>query len=158
MTKTAGFRTPAFVSSLPYVGERVYAAAIYCSDGRIGDHVDDFLHHGLNLPRYDRVAVPGGPVALSGRFQAFWDSRGVEEQLRFLAQVHDVKTVVLIAHGNCAYYLRRLGIAPDCVEAEQREDLHKATGAVHRLMSAATVRRYMAQIHGSEVRFEAAGP
>ena len=57
-----------FVSSLPYEAARIYAAAVYCSDGRIGDHVDDFLHNGLGLPRYDRVACPGGPVALSGRF------------------------------------------------------------------------------------------
>jgi hypothetical protein len=156
MARTANPRTPAFVSSLPYVGERVYAAAIYCSDGRIGDHVDDFLHHGLNLPRYDRVAVPGGPVALSGRFEAYWDSRGVEEQLRFLAQVHDVKTVMLIAHGSCAYYVHRLGIAPGSVEAEQREDLLKATAAVDRLIWAVTVKRYMAHIDGREVRFEAA--
>jgi hypothetical protein len=145
-----------YVSSLPYEAARVYAAAVYCSDGRIGDHVDDFLHHGLGLPRYDRVACPGGPVALSGRFQAFWDARGAEEQLRFLAQVHDVRTVVLIAHANCAYYGTRLSIPADRLEAEQRDDLRKATVAVHRLMPNADVRRYFAQLSGTEVRFAVA--
>ena len=147
---------PSFVSSVPYEGARIYAAAVYCSDGRIGDHVDDFLHNGLGLPRYDRVACPGGPVALSGRFQAFWDARGVEEQLRFLAQVHDVKTVVLIAHANCAYYLKRLSIPPTGLEAAQREDLAKATATIQRLMPAATVKRYMASLSGTEIRFDAA--
>jgi hypothetical protein len=147
---------PSFVSSVPYEGARIYAAAVYCSDGRIGDHVDDFLHNGLGLPRYDRVACPGGPVALSGRFQAFWDARGVEEQLRFLAQVHDVKTVVLIAHANCAYYLKRLLIPPHGLEAAQREDLAKASTTIQRLMPAATVKRYRASLSGAEIRFDAA--
>jgi hypothetical protein len=146
---------PSFVSSLPYEAARVFAAAVYCSDGRIGDHVDDFLHHGLGLPRYDRVACPGGPVALSGRFQAFWDSRGVEEQLRFLAAVHDVRTVVLIAHGGCAYYLKRLSIPPERTDAEQREDLQKASVTVQRLVPAAHVMRYIAHVAGAELRFDA---
>ena len=145
-----------FVSSIPYEAARIYAAAVYCSDGRIGDHVDDFLHNGLGLPRYDRVACPGGPVALSGRFQAFWDARGVEEQLRFLAQVHDVKTVVLITHANCAYYLKRLSIPPAGLETAQREDLAKATTTVQRMMPAANVKRYMASMSGAEIRFDAA--
>jgi hypothetical protein len=145
-----------FVSSIPYEAARIYAAAVYCSDGRIGDHVDDFLHHGLGLPRYDRVTCPGGPVALSGRFQAFWDARGVEEQLRFLAQVHDVKTVVLIAHANCAYYLKRLSIQPGGLEAAQREDLAKATATVQRLMPAATVKCYLAAVSDAQIRFDAA--
>jgi hypothetical protein len=150
-----GSAPSSFVSTLPYEPARIYAAAVYCSDGRIGDHVDDFLHNGLGLPRYDRVACPGGPVALSGRFQAFWDARGVEEQLRFLAQVHDVKTVVLIAHAGCAYYSKRLAIAAERVEAEQREDLVKATATISRVMPGADVRRYLATMHATEIRFDA---
>ena len=144
-----------FVSSVPYVGERVFAAAVYCSDGRIGDQVDDFLHHGLGLPRYDRLACPGGPVGLSGRPAAYWDSRGVEEQLRFLGQVHDVRTVVLIAHEGCAYYLRRLSIAAETAEAEQREDLRRATMAVSRLAPHAKVLRYFAQCSSDKISFHA---
>lgn len=156
MSKAASPAPRSYTSALPYEAARVYAAAVYCSDGRIGDHVDDFLHHGLGLPRYDRVACPGGPVALSGRFQAFWDARGTEEQLRFLAQVHDVKTVVLIAHANCAYYLKRLSIPAGRLELEQREDLQKATATVQRLMPGADVKRYLAQLAGEEIRFDAA--
>jgi hypothetical protein len=140
---------PPFVSTIPYVGERVLAAAVYCSDGRIGDQVDDFLHHGLGFPRYDRLACPGGPVALSGRPAAYWDSRGTEEQLRFLGQVHAVRTVVLIAHEGCAYYLRRLALAPENVEEEQRDDLNRATMAVSRLAPNAKVLRYFAH-HSSD--------
>lgn len=143
-----------FVSSVPYQSERIYAAAVYCSDGRIGDQVDDFLHHGLSLPRYDRVACPGGPVALSGRFHAAWDTRGVEEQLRFLGQVHDVRTVVLIAHESCAYYRQRMMIPTERIEREQMDDLHRAAMAVSRLLWNAAVLRYFARHEGSVIAFE----
>ena len=144
-----------FVSTVPYVGERIFAAAVYCSDGRIGDQVDDFLHRGLGLPRYDRLACPGGPVVLSGRPAAYWDSRGLDEQLRFLGQVHDVRTVVLIAHEGCAYYLRRLSIAAENAETEMRDDLHRATTAVNRLIPRATVLRYLVHRSGPEISFHA---
>lgn len=144
-----------FVSSVPYETERICAAAIYCSDGRVGDQIDEFLHHGLGFPRYDRVACPGGPVVLADRFQAFWDARGVEEQVRFLTQAHDVKTVVLIAHEGCAYYARRLAIAAELIEFEQKEDLYRATKTVHRLASSAAVKRYMARQVGKQIAFEA---
>jgi hypothetical protein len=143
-----------FVSSIPYERERVNAAAVYCSDGRVGDQIDEFLHQSLGFPNYDRLACPGGPVVLADRFQAFWDARGVDEQLRFLTQVHDVKTVVLIAHEGCAYYARRLGIAAAQVDHEQREDLHRATKTVQRLAPFATVQRYLARTVRSLIAFE----
>lgn len=143
-----------YVSRTPYRAERIYAAAIYCSDGRIGDQVDEFLHHGMGLPRYDRLVCPGGPVALSGRLLALWDARGVEEQVRFLVQVHDIRTVVLVAHEGCAYYSHRLSLPADRVEAEQRTDLQKAAAAVCRLAPGVTVERYFARITGGSLGFE----
>jgi len=145
----------AYVSGVPYEPERIYAAAVYCSDGRLGAHVDDFLHNGLGLPRYDRVACPGGPVGLAGRFSAYWEARGVEEQLRFLVRIHEIRRVVLIAHAGCAYYSQRLSLAPDRVEAEQRDDLQKALWAVQRIVPGIEVAQYFAHVLGTEVAFEA---
>ena len=146
--------TMAYVSSVPYAAERIHAAAIYCSDGRIGNHVDDFLQNGLGLPRYDRVACPGGPVGLAGRLSAYWELRGVEEQLGFLSRVHEIRRVVLIAHADCAYYSRRLALPPERIEAEQRHDLEKATWAVHRIVPGIEVTCYFARIRRSEIAFE----
>ena len=143
-----------FLSSVPYRPQRIFAAAVHCSDGRLGEHVDDFLQKGLGLPRYDRVACPGGPVALSGRFSAYWEARGVEEQLRFLAHVHEIRRVVLIAHTDCAYYSRCLGFTRGEMESEQKEDLEKAFWAVQRIIPGIDVERYFARITGEEVRFE----
>jgi hypothetical protein len=143
-----------FVSSVPYRQQRIFAAAVHCSDGRLGEHIDDFLQNGLALPRYDRVACPGGPVALSGRFSAYWETRGVEEQLRFLAHVHEIRRVVLIAHTDCAYYSRCLGFTRTEMESEQKEDLEKAFWAVQRIIPGIDVERYYARISGEQVRFE----
>lgn len=150
-------RTP-YVSALPYEPARIFAAAVYCSDGRLGDHVDDFLHNGLGLPRYDRLACPGGPVALAGRLAAHWEGRGVDEQLRFLAQVHEIRRVVLIAHVGCAYYSARLHLAAGPAEQEQVDDLRKATWAVGRVVPGIEVSRFLLRVSGAEVGFEAVEP
>jgi len=141
-------------SPIPYEAERIHAAAIYCSDGRIGDHVDDFLHVGLRLPRYDRLACPGGPIALAGRLTAFWECQGVGEQLRFLLRVHDVRQVVLIAHQPCAYYLERMGVPEPDLEADQRRDLQHATWAVQRLDPALEVAGFVARAGSGRLVFE----
>ncbi len=143
-----------YVSPTPYRAERIYAAAMYCSDGRIGDQVDEFLHHGAGFPRYDRLVCPGGPVALSSRLLALWDARGVEEQVRFLVEVHDIRTVVLVAHEGCAYYAHRLGVAVDRIEHEQRADLVKAGAAVAKLAPGVAVQSYFARVSGTAIRFE----
>jgi hypothetical protein len=145
-----------FISPTPYRAERIYAAAIYCSDGRIGEQIDEFIHQGLNLPRYDRLVCPGGPVALSGRLLALWDARGVEEQLRFLIQVHDIKTVVLVAHEGCAYYLTRLGLSAERIESEQRHDMKKAAETILKLAPGVTVTKYLARQLGTSIGFEPA--
>jgi hypothetical protein len=148
--------TTPYVSRLPYEAARIYAAAVYCSDGRLGDHVDEFLHNGLRLPRYDRLACPGGAVGLSGRLAAYWEARGLEEQLRFLAEVHEIQQVVLIAHAGCAYYGRRLGFAPELVEREQRDDLRTAADAVRRIRPEIIVSRYYVRVAANAVTFDPA--
>ena len=49
-----------YESSVRFDPHRIRAAAVYCSDGRFGDQFDDLLQNALNLPRYDRLAIPGG--------------------------------------------------------------------------------------------------
>jgi hypothetical protein len=143
-----------YEASSPYEEVRIHAAAVYCSDGRVGEQMDEFLHRGLALPRYDRVACPGGPVTLAGRLTALWESRGVQEQIRFLIRAHELQTVVLIAHECCAYYQQRLGIAAAAIESEQRDDLDKAAWAVRRKGEDLEIRGYFARRAGATIRFE----
>ena len=143
-----------YESPTPYEQSRIHAAAIYCSDGRVGEQIDEFLHHGLGLPRYDRVAVPGGPACLAGSLVTFQEARGVEDALRFLISVHDLSRVVLIAHEGCAYYRERLGVPDSSLLAQQRHDLDKAARAVRKFDAALAVDAFVAQISGSRIRFE----
>jgi hypothetical protein len=151
---TEGSPEPAYRSPIAYEAIRINAAAVYCSDGRIGEHIDDFVQQGLGLPRYDRVACPGGPAALASRLLAFWETRGVDEQLRFLVSVHELQQVLLIAHAGCAYYSRRLGLAATVAPSEQRLDLRAAGAAVQRIDPAIEVAAFFAHVDGASVWFE----
>ncbi len=123
---------------------RVRAAAVYCSDGRFGEHFDDFLHAALKLPRYDRLAVPGGAACLAGHFLAFREEEGMVEQLRFLVKVHGLERVVLIAHQDCAFYTERLHVSPSQLESQQRDDLETAAERVRSFASSLLVEAYFA--------------
>lgn len=124
-----------YESSSRFDEDRIRAAAVYCSDGRFGGHFDEFLHNSLELPRYDRLAVPGGAACLAGHFLAFREEEGLLEQLRFLVKVHGLERVVLVAHQDCAFYTQRLHVSPLKVETHQREDMRTAAQRIRRLAS-----------------------
>src|SRR3712207_4986190 len=99
---------PLFISSGTFEPHRIHAVAMYCSDGRYGGHVDEFLHQHLRLPNYDRLVVPGGPAWITYRGSSSLLQQGlVRDQLNFLVEAHELQRAVLIAHYGCAYYLRR---------------------------------------------------
>lgn len=143
-----------YESQRPYDTRRIHAAAIYCSDGRIGEHFDDFLSNGLSLPRYDRVALPGGPACLAGHPQANLEQQGVSDELRFLVEVHGLKRVILIAHQACAFYGTRLELKEPRLELVQRADLVRAAASVHRVTGLSAIEAYFARLVGNAIRFE----
>src|SRR5437867_804593 len=105
---------PAFTSTEVWNDKRIGALAIYCSDGRWGEAFDEFCHAGLGLPRYDRFAVPGGPVWISLRDVSLLKSYDAARQhLSFLARAHALERVVLISHYGCAFYSELLGLDAD---------------------------------------------
>jgi hypothetical protein len=142
--------SPSYDSPLAYEDARIHAAAVYCSDGRVGAHFDDFLQRGLGLPRYDRLAVPGGPVALAGREQA----RSVAAELRFLAEAHGLEQVVLIAHQGCAFYSELLGLDERDLERAQHQDLARAAAAAREATGLGAVAGYFARRDAGAIRFE----
>lgn len=147
-------RAISFQSTLPYERARIHAAAIYCSDGRVGEHFDDFLQNGLGLPRYDRVALPGGPASLADHPQAHCQAQGVVDELNFLAEVHGLKRIVLIGHEGCAFYTTRLEVKDRKLELLQRADLVRAAARVRRITSIDAVEAYFAVHAGGKVCFE----
>lgn len=143
-----------YESPVPYETARIHAAAIYCSDGRVGEHCDDFLMSGLGLPRYDRVALPGGPACLAGHPQAHLEEQGVVDELQFLVQFHKLKRIVLIAHQSCAFYSSRLELKEPRLELVQKADLVRATALVQRVTGLDTIEAYFARLADGKVRFE----
>jgi hypothetical protein len=143
-----------FTSTIPFDEARIRAAAIYCSDGRYGEQMDEFLHQRLDLPRYDRLSVPGGPACLSGRLAVFWEGRSIEQQLEFLCRVHGLERLVLIAHQSCAFYRDWLKVAPADVEPQQRDDLARASVVARRISPKLGTEAYLALRTEGQVRFQ----
>ena len=143
-----------FDSRTPYEPTRIHAAAIYCSDGRLGEHFDDFLMNGLKLPRYDRLALPGGPAALAAHPETNLEHAAVADELKFLVEVHGLNRVVLIQHQNCAFYTSRLKLEGFDVERQQRDDLAAAAEFVRKVTGVDRVDMYFARQLEAAVRFE----
>jgi hypothetical protein len=141
-------------SPIPFDPERIQAAAVYCSDGRLGEQVDDLLQRALSLPRYDRLAVPGGAACLAGHFSTYREEEGVVEQLRFLMTVHQARRVVLIAHEGCAFYTERLRVSPLQLETTQLDDPRKAIRRVGQFRLDVEILAFFARRVGNSVRFE----
>lgn len=145
----------AYESSVRFDENRIHAAAVYCSDGRFGESCDDFLHHALQLARYDRLALPGGAACLGGHFLAYREEEALLDQLRFLIRVHALERVVLIAHQDCAFYTERLHVSPQKIEAQQRQDMQTAIERIHSLARNLPVHAFFARKDpAGTIRFE----
>lgn len=149
-------RVATFDSSHAWNPERIGALAVYCSDGRWGEAFDEFCHEALKIPRYDRFAVPGGPVWLTMRdvtlLRAYDAARA---QLGFLVRAHALERVVLITHYGCAFYAELLGRDADGCLPEQLADLQTASVTLRGWFAGIQVDAYLAVRRGDHLSFEA---
>jgi len=132
----------------------MHVAAVYCSDGRVGEHFDDFLQSGLGFPRYDRLALPGGPASLAGYAEARVAQEGAVDELKFLVDAHSLTRVVLIQHENCAFYTARLNVGVQHVAALQRADLVRAAYFIRHVTSLENIDAYFARQEGDAIVFD----
>lgn len=140
-----------FQSPVAFDSGRIHAAAVYCSDGRFGEQCDDLMRNALSLPRYDRLAIPGGAACLARHFSLYREEEGVSSQLRFLIDAHALRRVVLIAHQDCAFYSHRLKISSLQLESQQRADMTTAVERVHSLGSHLQVDAFFARKQPNDV-------
>lgn len=145
---------PTYQSNLPYHTKRMHAAAVYCSDGRVCEQYDDFLQNGLKLPRYDRVALPGGPACLAGYAAARLEEAGVLDELKFLVDAHKLQRIVLIQHEDCAFYKVRLTVREQSLEQLQRADLVRAAHMIRQVVDIKLIEGYFARRVNEGVAFE----
>lgn len=143
-----------YESKLPYHTERMHAAAVYCSDGRVCEQYDDFLMNGLELPRYDRVALPGGPACLAGYQAARLEEAGVLDELKFLVDAHELERVVLIQHEDCAFYKAHLNVREQSLEQLQKADLVRAAHMIRTVVGMDGVEGYFARRTDAGVAFD----
>jgi hypothetical protein len=142
-----------FVSHHPFEAERIAAAAVYCSDGRFGEQMDEFLHAGLGLPRYDRLAIPGGAACLAGHVKGFHEKTSLERQLAFLIREHGLKKIVLIAHEGCAYY-KDVWTGMQSTIEQQAEDLKRAAEQIRLWNTNVEISAWFARKLDGKIHFE----
>jgi hypothetical protein len=146
---------PIFTSSERWHHERIRALALYCSDGRWGEAFDEFCQRRLQIPRYDRWAVPGGPAWLLPRGQGRDFSQTTREQLDFLIRVHELERIVLISHYGCAFYTELCGQGPDACVPIQLQEMRDGAALLRRWFPQLTVEAYLAMRRGNSLTFHA---
>jgi len=144
-----------FVSQIAFDEHRVGAAAVYCSDGRYGEQMDEFLHAGLGLPRYDRLALPGGAACLADYLvKSYHEKLALERELEFLIKAHELRRVVLIAHQGCGFYKDLWTGGGRTVEQQQAIDLRQAAEQIRASNRGLSVEAYFARRVDGRVVFE----
>jgi hypothetical protein len=143
-----------FKSTYGWNPHRIHALAIYCSDGRWGEAFDEFCEEVLQMPRYDRFALPGGPACLAGRdvpLLPHYDAAGAS--IDFLVRVHELERIILISHYGCALYAEILREdAESCLPA-QEEDIRKAASILRKRFPKLAIDGYMAMRDDERVSF-----
>jgi hypothetical protein len=143
----------AFYPVEPWHPERIGALALYCSDGRWGEAFDEFCHRHLQIPRYDRLAVPGGPAWLARHADTATLVQVARDQLDFLVLVHELEQIVLITHYGCAFYGHRLNRGPAECLAAQTEDARAAAATLRGWYPEMRVDGYLAMRQGRCLSF-----
>lgn len=141
-----------FVARTPYQASHPTALAIYCSDGRFTEAVEELLHH-LGHKRLDTLTLPGGPGLLNPWACSVLEAQQVLKSAEMLIKNHAIRDVVLLAHAGCGHYrLTFPTLSPEEMKARQIADL----GVAARALTAAGVKvhRYWLEPEGERVRFD----
>jgi hypothetical protein len=147
-----------FTSTERWNPERIGGIAIYCSDGRWGESFDEFCQKHLQLPRYDRLALAGGPACFAPKDEkAKGLCEAILEQLTFLVKAHELKRIILITHYGCAFYAEQLQRKPDDCLPTQMEDLRAVTETLQRRFQGVKVEAYLAMRRGAALSFHVHG-
>lgn len=127
-------------STHPWSPERPQTLVVCCSDGRYHAQIEDFVAHEVG-ERSDLVALPGGPACIDPWTSSFDEARVFEQAMRLFAAAHDLRSVWLVAHEDCAYYRVK---HPGKDAAELRElqwrDMRKARELVRAAHPAYSIR------------------
>jgi hypothetical protein len=137
--------------------DRPHTLVVACSDGRLQDQTDEFLHGALGLAGFDRFYVPGGGGALASSGPDFFRSVQMRTECSYLIKLHEVERVILLFHGPasngpadacCADYRRKLPSgAPQDIAERQRLDALELMKIRHEWAGKAEVSAYRCEIN-----------
>jgi len=100
--------------------------ALYCSDGRFTNSVEELLHE-LGHRRVDTVTLPGGPALFNVWLAGFSESDAIQRGTSFLVEGHRIERVALFAHAGCGFYKARMpNQPPERIREQQVTDLRSA--------------------------------
>jgi hypothetical protein len=117
---------PRFVASAPFSEEHPRALAVYCSDGRFTEAVEELLGS-LGDRRIDTLTIPGGAALLHFWSAGHTEAETVRAAASFLIEAHHIGRAVLVAHAKCGYYRRRYPTLEGAALAERQAlDLRRA--------------------------------
>jgi hypothetical protein len=143
----------AVTAKAPYDPKHPDALAMYCSDGRFTDAVEELLRS-LGHPRLDTLTMPGGPALLDLGSASFSALEAVRSATSFLVRGHGIKRAVLVAHEGCGYYKDRHRFdTPEQVLQQQVTDLRTAAQWFAGAHPDVAVALYLAQPEKAKVRF-----
>lgn len=142
-----------FTARTAYDPTHPKALAVYCSDGRFTDAVEELLHS-LGHARLDTLTMPGGPALLHMRAASYSDVDATSRAANFLIRGHGIQQIVLLAHDNCGYYRHRYPAdRAEQVYTRQLDDLRESARVVARMGSQLGVLLYYARAEGNRVHF-----
>jgi len=135
---------------------RPHILVVACSDGRLQEATDEFLHKGLGLTEYDRFYVPGGGGALASSGRDFIRAQQLRRECQYLVTLHDIERVLLLFHGptldgppeaTCADYRRKItGASPATIRARQERDAAELMEQRGEWAGAAAVTAYWCEV------------
>lgn len=143
-----------FVAPTPYDAGHPKAIAVYCSDGRFTQAVEELLHH-LGHARLDTLTMPGGPALLNAWTASILETDQISRAVSFLIRGHALDHVVLLAHAGCGYYRQKFPGRPTAdVRKAQLDDLRTAARTIRGVRSGLEIALYYATPENGRVRFD----
>src|SRR5262245_33495887 len=141
-----------FVSPRPWVSERPETLVVCCSDGRFHPHIEDFVREKVS-ERPDLFVVPGGPTAVYPLASSFGHARVFEEAMHLFSSAHAIRSIWLIPHEGCAFYVNRHGqLEEEELFRLQIDDLRRARDHILKKWRYEVLLVY-ARLEGGQVRF-----
>ncbi|MBN8228548.1 hypothetical protein JYK02_13635 [Corallococcus macrosporus] len=143
-----------YVSRVPFESVHPKTLAVYCSDGRFTEAVEDLAHH-LGHSRIDTMTLPGGPALLNRWASDYLESAGFTKAANFLIEGHHIEDVLLLAHAGCGYYhAKHSALGPEFAVEQQLKDLHFGAKELQTAYPHLRIHLFYVRPKGNTVEFE----